>query len=363
MERKKILLAGSHAGSTASALVKEIKKRNLDWKLIWIGRKYANESDKTLSLEYLYLTKMGLDFIDLDPGKIQVKLTRYTIPALMKIPIAAIRALKLVSTIKPDLVFSFGGAAGALISFVSWLHKIPVIIHEQTSSAGRANIFSSSFARVVILARKSSKEYFKNKKVVVAGNPLNPDIVDMISKNNKNTKSIKKIFVTGGSRGSLAINDLMFEVLDSLLKKYKVVHQTGESDFSRFSSINNKNYFAFSQTSPEKMAKYLFEADLIISRAGANTTSEIVALNKPSILIPLLYTYKDEQKKNAEYVANLGLGIVLDQQNVNPKILMDTIYYIDNNYQKYCKIDSSFQNPDLDASKNIVNIITKLLGA
>src|SRR3989344_8398057 len=105
MVSKKLLLAGSHAGSTAIAVIEEIKKRNLDWEIHWVG------------MEYKSLTKLGINVHCLESGKIENKFTKNTFTNLLKMPASFIRGYKLTKKINPNLTFSFGSGAGAIISF------------------------------------------------------------------------------------------------------------------------------------------------------------------------------------------------------------------------------------------------------
>ncbi|MDP1760304.1 MAG: glycosyltransferase, partial [Candidatus Woesebacteria bacterium] len=223
MEPRKLLLAGSHGATTGLAIIEEIKSKNLDWEVFWVGRKHAGERNKSHSLEFKILPKLGVIFYHLESGKIENKFTRYTIPALIKIPFGFLQALALLLKIRPDLTLSLGGASGSLVSFWSWVLGIPIIVHEQTASAGRANIFSSKFAKKIAISREASQKYFPKDKVVLTGNPISKNIINIINKP-KNSE-VKTILITGGSRGSTWLNNAVRPILDDLLKKYFVIHQ------------------------------------------------------------------------------------------------------------------------------------------
>lgn len=362
MEQKKLLLTGSHAGSTAIAVIEEIKKRNLDWELHWIGKQFASEGSTIETLEYKNISKLGVIFHNLESGKIQTKFTRYTIPSILKIPLGFIKGYKLVKEIKPNLTLSFGSAAGAIVSFWSSFKNIPVIIHEQTATAGRANIISSYFAKLILISRETSLPFFSKNKTKLVGNPMNEKVlnVDAIKRNTH----VKSILITGGSRGSTWINNAVKPILPRLLEKYFVIHQTGEANFSEFEQFkneiltkDNEKYFCFGQTKPSNMAEILLKSDIVVSRAGANTVWELIALKKPSVLIPIPWTYNDEQTENAKYMKNLGLASILLQKELSAQKLLIEIEKLIENYPTIIEKTKDIVSPDINASNELVNIL------
>lgn len=356
---KKLVLAGSHAATTAISVVEELKKRKLDLEIHFIGKKYASEGSKTFSLEFNSLPHYGVKFHNLESGKIQTKFTRHTIPALFKIPFGFFQSFFILKRINPDLVLSFGGAAGALVSFWAWVLKIPVILHEQTSTAGRANKFSSKFAKKIAVSRESSYKYFPKEKTVLTGNPINKEIVKLSFA--KRRDEVKTILITGGSRGSTWINNAVKPILPRLLQKYFVIHQTGEADFDNFKDIKSERYLRIPQAGPNEWVKILEKSDLVVSRAGANTVSELIALKKPSILIPIYWSYLNEQNENALYMQSLGLATIIHQKQLGPERLLDEIVKMISNYMRIIRDTRRVVSKDLTASENLVDLLEENL--
>ncbi len=344
MKQKKLLLTGSHAGSTAIAVIEEIKKRNLNLEIHWVGMEYKN------------MQKYDVIFHSFESGKIENKFTKNTLPSFLRIPSSFVRGYKFVDQIKPDLVLSFGSAAGAIISFWSSFKGIPVVLHEQTSTAGRANIISSYFANKILVARESSFPYFSKSKTKLVGNPLNVEMLKYINIP-KNNHRVRSIFVTGGSRGSKWINDAIKPILPKLLERYFVVHQTGENNLAEFKEIKNDRYFTFGQTDPRNMAEIMSKADIVISRAGANTCWELLALKKPSILIPIPWTYNDEQNENANFMKKIGLSRILSQKDLSPQRLFAEIEILIDEYTKIIRYTEKIESPDTLASEKVVDEI------
>lgn len=340
---KKLLLAGSHAGSTAIAVIEEIKKRKLDWEIHWVGMEYKN------------MANLGIIFHNLESGKIENKFTKNTIKSFLKIPNSFLKGKKLVNEIKPDLTLSFGSAAGAIVSFWSSFTNVPVILHEQTAAAGRANIISSYFAKLILISRESSAAYFNKNKTKLVGNPINKEILKYIG--DKKSTRVKSILITGGSRGSKWINDAVKPLLPRLLDRFYVIHQTGENNLDEFKFIKNDHYFAFGQTDSKNMAEILAKSDVVISRSGANTCWELLALKKPSILIPIPWTYNDEASENAKYLESLGISRIIRQSELTAHRLNAEIEILIDEYSSVVKKTESVISPDLDASEKIVDIL------
>lgn len=199
---------------------------------------------------------------------------------------------------------------------------------------------------------------------MIIGNPISKKIL-AIKKNQAGGRRIN-ILVTGGSRGSKIINKTIEKILPKLLRKYRIIHQTGFMDMKRFATKKKnlpkelaKNYFIYPFVSAEKWPEIFNSADIIISRAGANIVSEIIYAKKTSILIPLPFSYLDEQTVNAKYAQELGLAKILEEENLNPMILENLIKYQVLHKDEILKKETvSF---DRGADKRMVDLIESFL--
>ncbi|MBU0998082.1 UDP-N-acetylglucosamine--N-acetylmuramyl-(pentapeptide) pyrophosphoryl-undecaprenol N-acetylglucosamine transferase [Patescibacteria group bacterium] len=356
----KIILTGGHAGTTALSVIEEIKNKKLNWEIHWIGPKNAMEGKRSLSLEFKYFSKLNVKFHSIIFGKLQRKFSVWTVLSLFKIPVGFVQALYFLIKIKPFIVFSFGGFASFPVVILSKLFKIPVLIHEQTVVAGRANILSAKFADKILLSRAVSEPYFPKDKCIVVGNP----ILAQYFKDNMNLQKSdrKTLFIVGGSRGSQQINKLIKQILEKLLDKYNIIHITGELDYNEFNKIKSnlsigrsKYYSLFSSVDPYKMLTIYNQVDLVICRAGANTVSELIALGKPTIFIPIPFSYLNEQKENAQYASKYIPTVILNQDNLSSKKVLDGIEYLVNSNQPVKKNNYL----DKEASKKIVILLNK----
>ncbi|KKQ43288.1 MAG: hypothetical protein US60_C0004G0008 [Microgenomates group bacterium GW2011_GWC1_37_8] len=363
---KKIVLTGGHASSTAFVVIEEIRRQKKDWDIYWIGFKSSVEGKRVPTLSSLYFPKFGIKVYGIITGRIQRKLTIWTIPSLFKIPIGFIHALLLLIQIRPDLILSFGGFSAYPVVVVGFLLRIPVIIHEQTTVAGRANMYSSFFAKKIAISRESSRAFFPKEKVIFTGSPIPQDL--LISNTQVLTEKYPTIFITGGQSGSIAINAAVGDVLDEILKNYRVIHLTGiqeEKKFivrrARLKKDEKERYRVYGIVDLKKFNELFNRSWLVVTRAGANTVSKIIASNKPTIFIPLPISYLDEQFKNALYAKKYVISEIIDQKQLTGKILYAKIVKIRGYFRdKTLKIKYK-KSPDVNASKKLVGLIEKFI--
>ena len=227
------------------------------------------------TIEYKIYPNIGVKIYPIEAGKLQTKFTKYTILSILKIPVGFLQSLVLILKLKPDVVLSFGGYASFPVVFWAWMFRIPVIVHEQTVVAGRASISSAFFARKIALARVESHTIFSKRKMCSYRKPSH--VLYSVCPTTYYYYNIRHtILVMGGSRGSEFINEEILKIIPELTQKYKVIHITGESEYKKYKDYSNKNYEVVSFVDPREMYKYYSQADLIISRSGANTVSEII---------------------------------------------------------------------------------------
>lgn len=312
----KVVITGSHF-SPAYAV---IKKSN--WKVTVVGRKYALSGTDKVSYEYKLCYEKKIPFVVLDvPRFLRVSPLKSVVSSISVIK-SINKARRILKEINPDVVLSFGGYTSVPVVIAASSLKIPVAIHEQTLGAGLANRISAIFANKIFISFNSSRKYFSKNKTYLTGNPIRDEILN--SAKITPIVSTKKpiIYVTGGSTGSMAINDLLAKIIPSL-SDYFIIHQHGISDSAIIN--HDKNYMAKPFFSPIEVAWIMKNASLIISRSGINTVSEILYLGLPAIFIPLPYGQKNEQLKNARYAKKHGRVTYFVQEKVTPRIMLSAI--------------------------------------
>lgn len=366
VKNKKVLLTGGHAASSALVVAEEIIKQKKPWDIYWIGFRQSVEGERISTLSSIYFPKYGIKTYGINAGRIQTKWSIQTIPSLLKIPVGFIHARILLSKIKPNIILSFGGFSAFPVVVIGYFMGIPIILHEQTSVVGRANKYSSLFAKKIAVSRETSVKYFPKNKVVITGNPIPFEI-----EKNQNQKILFKkpiIFITGGQSGSVAINSAIEKILPKLLLKFKVVHLTGLKEEGKFKDVRNnlnqnmkKNYEVYGIVDPGKYNQLFNSSSILISRAGANTVSKIIVAEKPAILIPLPISYLNEQEKNAVFASHFSGARILDQDKLNPEDIIREIEFLRRNWNKINKKIKNYINPDIGASEKIVSLIQKYI--
>lgn len=365
----RIVIIGGHLAPALSVLEALPKKSEV----LFVGRKFALEGDSALSLEYSTIISLGIPFVGLNTGRLQRKLTKYTLFSLLKLPFGIIKSFFILIKFKPDIVVGFGGYVSIPVIMSAFLLRIPIVIHEQTMEVGLANKIVSRLATKICISWNSSRKYFQKEKIVLTGNPIRefPMSLDsqfLFSKSIFNNK-LPVIYVTGGSSGSHFINLLIEGILEELLTRYNVVHQVGDArkycDFDRLKQLQKDlpeklrdRYILEKFIDPSQIGDLVRSSSLVISRSGMNTISELLYFQKPTILIPLSFSQKNEQLKNAKFLEKIGLGIVLPQAKLNQKKLLQTIDQMLENINIYKINNVEFRNfPGKNSAQNIVNVI------
>lgn len=363
--KAKILVTGGHL-TPAIAVITELKKRGYQ-NFRWVGHKYNQAGNKMLSPEFQTIKMLDIDFVNLKTGKIirsrDLKSFIESIKQLFLIFWGLIRSFFIILSYRPAIVLSFGGYLAVPIVFWAKIFRIKIITHEQTIVTGSANKFIAKLANKVLISWENSRKYFNPQKTILTGNPIRRDIFK--SKSETLTSGFNKDFPTlliyAGNQGSHEINFRVFEIIKELLQDFNVIHQTGNStvtnDFNKakeirnsLNSIHRDRYTVRDYILPNEIGEALNKSDIILSRAGANSISEILALGKISILIPIPWASHDEQTKNAELVASTGLGYILKQkESLTPQTLFQTILLANNQLRS----GLGFNNKPIDDCKEI----------
>jgi len=319
----KIIITGGHL-SPALALIDSLKEKKTI-QIVYVGKKYNLDSEKTLSLEYQEIKKRNLPFYHLTTGRLTRIISVATIINLLKLPFGLLQSFSILKKEKPDLIFSFGGYLGLPVALCGFLLNIPIYIHEQTINPGLTNRILSLFARRIFISFPQTKNFFPKNKVILSGNLVRREIFKIIKKPFVIKKTKPVIYITGGSLGSHSLNILIEKILPQLTKKYIVIHQVGSveqyHDFERLKAYQYSSYFPVKHFFLEEIGYIYKIADLVIGRAGANTFFELIALKKPAILIPLPWSANQEQQKHALLFKKLGLGETFDQNNKPEQLL------------------------------------------
>lgn len=348
---KVILTAGGTGGHIYPALgvIEELKKDKNN-EFLYIGTKDRMESEliPSMGIKYESLEVYGLT----KNIKTNLKNIHCIISSYKK-------AKKIIKEFNPDYVIGFGGYVTYPVIMASHKLKIKSAIHEQNKIPGKTNKILSKYADITFISFRESKEYFKNK-VIYSGNPCGQKAITISSHDKTKLgfhKDKKLILIVMGSLGSEVINEKLKEFLSSYNDpNSEILFITGKrsyEDFKKIKVTKNVKVVPFYND----LSGLMKTADLIISRAGASTISEILALNLPSILIPSPYVANNHQYYNAKDLSDKNLSIMLEQDNLNTDTLKEAI---NNCFKNENKIKENLKKvPKLEASRIIVEEIKK----
>lgn len=368
--KRKIVLTGGHL-TPALATIEELKSRK-DWEIFYFGRKYNFEGKKIISEEYLSIPKTGAKFINITTGRLQRKFTRFTFLSLIKIPFGLFQSLIELIKIKPVLVLSFGSYVSVPVVFLAWLLKIPVVSHEQTTTKGLASKINSFFSSKIAVSFPESLTVFPKFKTVLTGLPIRNEIfsdkkdgflreIDFIAKKT----GLPLLYITGGNQGAQIINQNVWEILPKLLEQFLVIHQTGKLDYQNALSVKEglteklQERYCCQSFIPGGELGWIFKnAQIIVSRAGANICWELACLGKPAILIPLPFTQANEQLKNALKLDKGGLVKIIRQAELNPEVLLKSLAEINKERNIFLKRGQILKKEySRDGAEKLVDLI------
>ncbi len=350
---KKTIVITTNHHTPAIKLIEQLKKDSrCQWQIEYISHLHPREThikNTILPQNIRFHQLKSNKFNRFQPLKSFFSLPQI-IPAIKK-------ANHLIKKINPAIVVSFGGYTSVPVIIAACFQKIPTITHEQTSTFSLATIINSLFANKIALSFPPDKGLFSflfSKKIIITGNLLRSAIYQKTTKNYKNVND-PFIYITGGSQGAKTINQTILSLLDKLTAQITVIHHTGPLDYPAIvkKTKNKPHYYPTAYVNQDDIGWVLNEASLIISRAGANTCQEIVALKKNAILVPLPQSRQNEQIKNALWVKkHLPQTIIIPQEKLTPRLLLKKI--------THQKPPSSFTIKKVDNQK-ILQLIHQLV--
>lgn len=347
--KKIILTGGGSAGHVTPniALLPELKKRN--YEIYYIGSK--NGIEKQL------IEEENIKYYGISSGKLRryFDIKNFTDP--FRVMKGFAEASSIIKEIKPDVVFSKGGFVTVPVVIAADRKKVPCIIHESDMSPGLANKLCIPHA-VKVCTNFPEAARGIGEKAVVTGTPIRREMfsgnriagLDFLGF----TANKPVLMVVGGSLGAIAINNMVRDALPELLRRYQIVHLCGNGKVDD-SLAGLEGYVQFEYIRKE-MCDLMTAADIIISRAGANAICEILALNKPNLLVPLpAASSRGDQVLNAESFERQGFSVVIKEEQLTTGTLIDEVDKLYNNREAY--ISKMKENSQRDSVKIIADLI------
>ncbi len=314
----KIILSGGGTGGhiyPAIAIANELKSRYPKAEFLFVGAKDRMEMEK--------VPQAGFDIKGLWISGIQRKLTLKNLMFPFKLISSLWSARKIIKTFKPDVVIGTGGFASGPLLHVAASKNIPSLIQEQNSYPGITNKLLAKKVKKICVAYDGLERFFPENKIIKTGNPVRRGLLDIEEKTveAKNFFDLKHgkytLLVIGGSLGSKRINELIEKELDFLdSQNVQIIWQCGKLYYQQYKIYNNTNnvqVYEFLNTMDFAYAA----ADVVISRAGASSVSELCIVGKPVIFIPSPNVAEDHQTKNAMSVVDNDAALIIKESDLD----------------------------------------------
>jgi len=362
MSKKKFILSGGGTGGhiyPAIAIANELKERFPDSEILFVGA-----SDK---MEMQKVPQAGYKIIGLWIAGIQRKLTLDNAMFPLKLMSSILKSRKIISEFKPDVVIGTGGfASGPLLRAAGGM-GVPTVIQEQNSFPGKTNKWLAQKAKKICVAYDNLERFFPAEKIVFTGNPVRSDILDVEGNRKEAIKRFeldpekKTLLVLGGSLGSRRINQLIAKELTWLLAQgVQVIWQCGKfyyEEYQHYGDKENVTVLSFI----DRMDLVYAAADVVISRSGASSVSELCLVGKPVIFIPSPNVAEDHQTKNAQAIVTKEGALLLKEAQLDTQfqpVFLDLI----TNQEKQQKLSENIKKlAKANATKDIVEEIIKLI--
>lgn len=319
----KVIISGGGTGGhifPAVAIAEALKEKDKDVEILFIGAQGKMEMEK--------IPGLGYPIEGLWISGLQRSLSAKNMMFPVKVVASIIKARKIIRRFNPDVVVGVGGfASGPALRAATGL-KIPTLIQEQNSYPGITNKLLAKSVQKICVAFDGMEKFFPKDKLVMTGNPIRKDVVDIENKRSEALKFFnlsperKTILAVGGSLGARSINRGIYYNAGFFAKtNLQLIWQTGKF-FTHEAAEKASEYDEFIQPYEfiDRMDLAYAAADIVISRAGAIAISELCAVARPSILVPLPIAAEDHQTKNARALSEKDAAILLPDLEVNDKL-------------------------------------------
>ena len=351
-----IVSAGGTGGHIypALAIINKIKEHDKDAEFLYIGTTTRMEKD--------IIPEHNIKYVGLDTYGLQRKLSFSNIKAIIKYFDAIKKAKQIIKEFKPDIVIGCGGYVMAPVIYAAKKCGCKTLIHEQNSILGLSNKIMIKYTDTLCTSFKSMK--VKGVNVVYTGNPQGDSVHNLVPYSKRKfglTDDKKLVLIVMGSLGSKTVNEVLQKSLTKFDSSYEVLIVTGKDYYEDYKKIKRTSN-VFIEPFIDNLNRLFSKTDLLVSRAGATTISELIGTNTPTIFIPSPYVTENHQYKNAMDLVNNGAGRIIEEKNLTTESLIKEINELINNEEELKEIKSNLKKLEVfDAGEKIYNEIEKLV--
>ena len=355
-----IISAGGTGGHIypALAIIDKIKEKEPNSEFLYIGTHNRMEKD--------IVPKKGIPYKSIEIYGFNRKHLLKNFNVLKCLIKAKKDVRKIIKDFNPDVVIGVGGYVTYPVITEAKKMGYKTFIHEQNSIPGKANAYMEKYADIIGVSFESSKKYFKTNKVEFTGNPCSENSLKEKAASKKEfglADNKKLVLFVMGSLGSSKVNDYLFKLVPKFKDKdYEVVIVTGYNLYTDIDLKNiPKNVFVFPYI--DNLVRLMKKTDVIVSRAGASTLSELTTLNLPSILVPSPYVANNHQYINAMDFKENGACLVIEEKDLNDELVLKDIDLLLNDEEVREKMKKSLEKLSVkDSATKIYNLLKELVG-
>lgn len=358
----RVILSGGGTGGhiyPAISIANELKMRYPNVKILFVGAEDRMEMQK--------VPEAGYEIEGLWISGFQRSLSLKNLMFPVKVMKSLWKSKKIISRFKPDVVIGTGGFASGPLLQMANQDNIPTLIQEQNSLAGVTNKLLAKKANVICTAYPGMEKFFPADKIVLTGNPVRQDLLEVNSKREeafeffKLDPNKKVVLVLGGSLGARKINQLVEAHLGSFRRnELQLIWQSGAlyyDQYKKYDERENVQTYAFLN----RMDLAYAAADVIISRAGAGTVSELCIVGKPVVFVPSPNVAEDHQSKNALALAEMDAAVVIAERDLDPDF-REIFFPLLTSEEKLAKLSANIKKMARPfATAHIVDEIEKLI--
>jgi UDP-N-acetylglucosamine--N-acetylmuramyl-(pentapeptide) pyrophosphoryl-undecaprenol N-acetylglucosamine transferase len=366
-EAYRLIISGGGTGGhifPAVAIANAFRERHPDAQILFVGAKGRMEMTR--------VPDAGYKIIGLWISGLQRKITWSNLLFPVKLVVSYIRAAMIVKRIKPHAVIGTGGYASGPIMMAATRLGIPAVIQEQNSFAGLANKQVAARAARICVAYEGMERYFPKDKLVLTGNPVRKDILSVEEKREKALNhfgfesNYKTLLIIGGSLGARTINESILAGVEKLIDaKIQVIWQTGKGYYEAYKASLGKYDLRGIRVQDfvKEMDLAYAAADVVISRSGALSVSELCVAKKPCILVPSPNVAEDHQTKNAMALVEKDAALMVTDKEAKEN-LVDAALKLIFDEQRAGKLRENITKlARPNATQTIVDEIEKIIGA
>ena len=315
-----VLTGGGTAGHVMPNLALAPRLRERGWELHYLGSVEGPERHLAESAD--------IPFHAIATGKLRRYLSRKNFTDPFRVTKGAAQAFSLLGKIKPGAVFSKGGFVAVPVVYAAFLRRIPVVVHESDLTPGLANRLCLPFCKRICASFPETLKHLPKDKAVLTGTPVREELFQGRRETGLKFLGFSSakpvLLIMGGSQGATALNQCVRSALPRLKDLYQTVHLCGPGRLD--AHLKNTEGYRQSEFLRGELADVLAAADFIVSRAGANSLFELLALRKPLLLIPLpLAASRGDQILNAQSFERRGFSKMLRQEELTEESLMHNL--------------------------------------